>query len=269
MLLAGRARRNVPLYLFCHHKTGTNLLLNIFRDICKRKRWKMVTVRYYVKVPPDADVVLFQNSTIDPAFIDHPYRGVHMIRDPREVIVSGYFYHKKTNEKWCINQPVTLTDDGDSSPVPMFMQHIKGEWLDQYIDDLDGLSYQEKLNSMSQDEGLKFEISHMAKWTIRNMLAWDYSNSLIYETKMEDVRSDFDKTFLDIFEHFNFTQSEKKLALKLACRHDLRRASSKKIKENSHVRTNELFTWQKHLKKSHFDLLKSMCGENVLSILGY
>ena len=31
-----------------------------------------------------------------------PYRGSHFIRDPRDLIISGYYYHLRAAEAWCI-----------------------------------------------------------------------------------------------------------------------------------------------------------------------
>lgn len=44
-------------------------------------------------------------SSVSGNFLDldrfRDIRAVHMIRDPRDLIVSGYFYHKRAAEHWC------------------------------------------------------------------------------------------------------------------------------------------------------------------------
>lgn len=34
---------------------------------------------------------------------DYEYRGSHFIRDPRDLVVSGYYYHLWTREAWCMD----------------------------------------------------------------------------------------------------------------------------------------------------------------------
>jgi hypothetical protein len=265
----GRRKKDIPIYLFCHHKTGTNLLSRVFRDICLRERWSFVVEPYQVESPPDGDIVLFQNSTINPRLIKTPFFGIHMIRDPREVIVSGYFYHKKTHEPWCISKDFNQEGPPTGWPVPMFMQHKSKVWADNYISSLGGLSYREHLNQMSQEDGMTFEMKNLSSWTIRNMLDWQYDNPSILEIKMEDVRVDYDKAFSRMFDHLEFEPRRKRISMRCARYHDVGRMSPSQLKRTVHVRTKEVATWNDHFSDDHKMLFKELFGADCCSLLRY
>lgn len=81
----------------------------------------------------DADIYHVPNPPIPEELSDCSYRGLHLIRDPRDVILSGMHYHLRAPEKW-------LHD-----PEP----------------DYGGLSYQEKLNSLDGDGRLFLEMERL------------------------------------------------------------------------------------------------------------
>ena len=265
----GRVKREIPIYIFCHHKTGTNLLRKIFIDICARERWKFTSVRYLVDEPPDGDVVVFSHSNIDVENIKPPYVGVHMIRDPREVVVSGYLYHLRTDEPWCISKNFEMKGGRECFPVPEFRQHMNEEWKKNYLQMLGGMSYQEKLNSMPKDEGLEFEMKYYSSWTIGDMLAWKYDNPNVVEVKMEDASFDYDTLFSSIFSHLQFSENKIAEYMGIAGRHDLNRLGDKAVKKISHVRTRESKTWVSHLSKDNLNLFYKLYGNDVFSKLGY
>ena len=91
-----------PLYIFCYHKAGTVLLGNVFKDISQNFGWRFRAYRgKQNQQPRNCDIVLFCHSLVDFTNFHNDYIGIHIIRDPRDIIVSGYLYHKKTSEKWC------------------------------------------------------------------------------------------------------------------------------------------------------------------------
>lgn len=93
------------------------------------------------------------------------YKGLHIIRDPRDIIVSGCFYHQKSPEKWL---------------------HIKKSKFG-------GLTYQDKLNSYSSfDDQLIFEMENSSRKTIQDIKNWNYNNLRFIEIKYEDLIQDID-----------------------------------------------------------------------------
>lgn len=80
-----------------HHKTGTVWLLSIFKKICYS-----YSLNFYnglqSNLPEQFDVFFQTHSKFDLDSFDDEFRGIHLIRDPRDVVISGSFYHQKAIE---------------------------------------------------------------------------------------------------------------------------------------------------------------------------
>lgn len=97
-----------------------------------------------------------------------PYRGVHIIRDPRDIAVSAYFSHLHS--------------------------HSVKEWsaLEEY---------REKLRGMSKEEGLAAEIENrLAEFT--QIGTWDYGQPHVLEIKFEEMTTSNYDLIIRVFEHF-------------------------------------------------------------------
>lgn len=118
------------------------------------------------------------------------YRGVHIIRDPRDVMISGARYHLKAKEPWLL-EPRS---------------------------DLDGKSYQEFINGLPTfEDQVEFEMRHCGRWTTQEMLNWDYSNPSFYNVKYESLAVDYDLIeFKKLFEFLGFSGEQLDLALECA-----------------------------------------------------
>jgi hypothetical protein len=100
------------------------------------------------------------------------YRGFHVIRDPRDVIVSGYFSHRYSHR-------VNL----DTSP-----------WLYKFREHLARLP--------DLESGLLAEIEFSHAY-MTPMHAWNYENPHVLELRFEELTAEPTATFLRIFEFFN------------------------------------------------------------------
>ena len=89
-----------PLIVVCtHHKTGTVWMGNVFRAVRKQYKRKLFAGKQD-DLPPDADIFLQDHSKVDLDALrsrGRPVRCVHVIRDPRDVVMS------------CFMQSLTLT----------------------------------------------------------------------------------------------------------------------------------------------------------------
>ncbi len=92
--------------------------------------------------------------------------GFHVIRDPRDVIVSGYFSHRNSHPT-----------DG--------LPHLE--------------KHRQNLQSVSKEEGLFLEMEFSAQ-CLHNLASWNYNQDPILEVKMEDLTSRPYEGFLEIFE---------------------------------------------------------------------
>ncbi|NET16816.1 MAG: hypothetical protein F6K08_30385 [Okeania sp. SIO1H6] len=134
-----------------HHKTGTVWMSNIFYSIASYYDLRCYANRgnkSLICPSSNFDIFLQDHSFFDFDNLSN-YKGLHIIRDPRDVVVSGCFYHTKSLEKWL---------------------HIKREYFG-------GLTYQEKLNSYSSfDDKLIFEMENSSRNAIQDMKSWNYNN---------------------------------------------------------------------------------------------
>jgi hypothetical protein len=157
------------IYLSSHHKTGT-----YFANDLKKLVMKYDTKNIYIN-----DIWSHKANKIN---IDDPYvKIIHFIRHPYEIIMSGFFYHKKCNEEWCINMNKNTGAD-----------NINYNFM--------GLSYQQKLNSLNTEEGIHFEMEGRSYNTILDMYNskfYDYPFCL--NVKMEELIENFDETIQKIF----------------------------------------------------------------------
>jgi hypothetical protein len=172
------------------------------------------------------------------------FRGSHVIRDPRDVIVSGYFYHLWTREKWA-HEP------GGPS------------W--------GGLSYQAYLNSVDRHQGLLAEIEHCAATTLADMSAWDYTQPEFLELRYEDLIADELSSFTRLFEFYGFDEKAVAEGMAVVERHSIRSrppAPNPEGERPSHVRSGKSGQWREQFGPEHVARFKKLTGD-LLVRLGY
>ena len=158
-----------------HHKTGSVWMTNVFRKLSRRLGLDFQRVSSVSPVGPKGQWDIFFNSHSQ---FDLPgigkFRGLHVMRDPRDVIVSSTFYHSSSAEPWL---------------------HIKRKKFS-------GMTYQEKINSFSSfDDKLLFEMENSGGVTLRRMGEWDMADARFWNAKYEDLIVDAElKEFEKIFE---------------------------------------------------------------------
>jgi hypothetical protein len=205
---------------------------------------------------------------IDVSSIDRPFAGVHIIRDPRDVIISGYLYHIRCNEEWCINTNFDITPPIQFPVVPRSQEHKTEEWKRRYVASLGDLSYQENLKRMSQEDGILFEMQRYGSWTVEDMLRWDYSCSNVYEIKFETLMRHFDASFSCVFDHIGFTKHQTDLAGEIASVDDINKMTAKQISGHRHISSRDTSKWRRYFTDEVKDVFKSHFGD-ALQRLGY
>jgi len=261
--------RTVPILLFTHHKGGTVLLAKVFREISHECGWRFKShMGRRTELFEGVDTMLFGNALLDPTQLDVPHVGVHFVRDPRDVIVSGFLYHQRTAEEWCVNREFGTEPPIVFPQVPYSVEHRPEAWKADYLASLQGRSYQENLLSMSQTDGLLFEIEHYGAWTVDGMRAWSYDTESILEVKFEQVMENYDASFREIFEHLGFSGALLDSALSIAARHDLGRKSDREIEKMAHVSAKKTSKWREYFEEVHKQAFLERFGD-VLVKLGY
>lgn len=185
------------------------------------------------------------------------YKGSHFIRDPRDMIVSGYYYHLWTKEKWC-NDPVF--DWARLIAHPYFSQYIESDKEKYPLN----RSYKEYLNTLDKEKGFILEMIFMSQ-NFTKMGKWNYHNPLILELKYEEIVGNKAECFRRIFEQYNFHPKLIDRGVKIAKAFRL----EKKIKSDTGpTRNGKHGQWYKELSPLVKSLFINAHG-NLLIQLGY
>jgi len=153
-----------------HHKTGTVWMSTVFKAIARRLGANYVDFwSHYGRLDRvlKTPFILMNHNSI---FARHAselrredVRILHLIRDPRDVLISAMHYHKKADEPW----------------------------LHERISGSHESSYQQRLNSLAtMYEQYVFELENATGSTIEAMLDWQYDRPNCLEVRYEDLWSD-------------------------------------------------------------------------------
>lgn len=129
-----------------YHKTGTVWLLNVFSDIANDLGVTLINMPRE-ETPSGAlqnGTFYFQEQSLfASSFYQTDARGIRIIRDPRDVVISGARYHCKSEEAWL---------------------HVPQELFG-------GHSYHEEINAQpTLTDQLRFEMRNTGNTTIRQMV---------------------------------------------------------------------------------------------------
>jgi hypothetical protein len=240
---------DVPLHIGCelphlilvatHHKTGTVWMRKVFQTIAR-----VHSLRFHVNVqdslPANTDIFFQNASKFELGTLPRSYRGVHIVRDPRDVIVSACFYHQKAAEPWL---------------------HIPDPALD-------GKTYQQALNELpTLEDKLSFEMRHATRRVIDAMAAWNYQDRNFLEVKYEDLIVDVDLVlFHRIFQFLGFPGQVIPSVLAIALDQSL--FSGKSNSGRTHVRSGAAAQWPRYFETRHKAEFLGLFGD-VLVRLGY
>ena len=216
------------IYLSCYHKTGTYFLSDVKKIFEKYDKYNNYIL----------DCWSHQANKICKE--DKNTKIIHFIRNPYEIIVSGFLYHKTCKEKWAI--------DVNSKTA-----------ADNIRYNFNGLSYQEKLNSLDTEDGINFEMSGRSYNTIMDMYNCKCNNyDFCLNVEMEELYLDFDKTMQKMVEFIDYPK------LKLN-NDDYSFLNIKNNKKNENHVTNKKFVTNRHME--YFTKRNYIYFNNVFSTI--
>lgn len=253
-------RLRTPIYLMSHHKAGTVLVRNVFARVAQHLNLSFSRAYgYFDAVDDDSDIVLFEHSLLGPQALAGNYIGIHLRRDPRDVVASAYLYHQTTREDWCLAVPAHDGAGPIRHPlVPWFREHFPEDWKRAYLARLNGRSYQAILRDLDQEDGLLWEMENCSHWTISDMLAWGDGNDRTLEVTFEALMRDFDGTFRRMFRHAGFSDRLTEDLVQLAQAENLSRMSDADIARNPHISGRDTAKWERFFTprvQARFDAL--------------
>jgi len=230
-----------------HHKTGTVWMNRIFRRIAKALGVRFAAVRASIGLSPESAIVpsiLFNDHSnfVKCGWLleDPRCRIFHVIRDPRDVILSAAHYHRTAGESWLHKRKSAFR----------------------------GLSYQEQLNGLPDDQSrYLFEMRNSAGRVITDMRQWRYGMPNTIECKYEDLIIDIELELFDkVLRHLGLLSDDPETCYAIVRNNSLFGELGKK--EVRHVHSGQARQWQRLFNSELAVEFLALFGD-VLIRLGY
>ena len=175
------------------------------------------------------------------------FRISRFMRDPRDMVVSGYFYHLRGAEKWChIVDPVNRDWEIINGNVPKAIKP--------------GQSFYTFLNSVDCEEGMIAEIE-FRKNHFSSMLDWPLSEPRIKLFLYEDILGNERDVFEEIFLFYGLPWYKHKLAGLIAEMYSV----NKVFKPDKHIRNPEPGQWREYFSPK----VEYAFNEKYVNLLNY
>jgi len=176
-------------------------------------------------------------------------KGFHVIRDPRDMIISGYFSHRNSHH---------------TVDLPELEAHRK------------------KLLDASKDEGIFLEMEYSRELRrngidiglLSSLENWNYQQDNILEIKYEDLVTDPAGMYLKIFTFLGLIQSraDHPELLRILDQYSFENLSGGRSRgtenQQNHFRKGVSGDWKNHFSREHADLFKKEYAD-LLIRLGY
>ena len=236
------------LAYFGHHRAGSTWISRVTQDICAQSDLEVIVhhtagmfsgnLEKYRSTNPFDFLILLNADYTFIRYVD--VKGFHVVRDPRDIVVSGYFshYYSHPDEGW-----PRLTH------------------------------YRRYLKTLSKDEGLLKEMEFAAA-VLYDMISWEYDTPKILQLSFEDLIKDPVCHFTRIFCFLGIVPQK---ISEEALRNILDKHSFEKLSggrrpgredQAHHYRKGTPGDWQNHFTERHKDYFKKLYNPLLLK-LGY
>lgn len=178
------------------------------------------------------------------------FRLSRFIRDPRDLVVSGYFYHKRGAENWTTIEAPTAEDwYFANGVVPRAMRGTE-------------TSFARFLRAIPEEEGLLAELE-FRRHHLESMAAWPTRHRQIAIYRYEDIIGNEPRVFERLFDFYGFSRIERRLGDWFVRRYSLGRRSA-----DPHVRDPAPEQWRKHFTPRVKRVFDKQYGA-LVKLLGY
>lgn len=242
------------LLIGTHHKTGTVWFSKVFRALSREFGIPFRNLHYGKTddldwIPSNGRVFIANwSSLFSVELLDRQdVHIVHLIRDPRDVLLSGLSYHMRVGKD-------------------------REKFLHRERPELDGRSYQEHLHFLTDDESrLFFEMEMKHKKTLRQMRKWQYGRGNATEWRYENLIADTDcEAFRRLMKRMGFDGTDLDRACEIFWENSLfgGLASLPKDRSSVHVVSGAPYQWKTKLPKSVAQVYADKFNKDLIA-LGY
>jgi hypothetical protein len=228
------------LVFFGHHRSASTWILNILTTLGQELGLRVERYHEISKNPNrKLDIVIDVNARWEHRERFDDYLGLHVIRDPRDIVVSAYFSHKYS--------------------------HPSARWLEEQ---------RQRLQQVSQNEGIRLSIEFREK-QFQEMADWHYGgDDRIYETKYEIITRQTQHEFqqvMDFWGLFPHPIGERQVE-QILNRHRFEKKTAGRERGQEdvhhHYRKGIAGDWVNYFNQENKDFFKEKWG-SLLIKLGY
>jgi hypothetical protein len=177
-------------------------------------------------------------------------RVTRFVRDPRDLVVSGYFYHKRAAESWC---DIVAPSEEDWAVVNGTVPGVS----------LGRRSYAQYLNEVSLEKGLLAEVA-FRRHHFESMRRWDDEDPRIEVFRYEEILGNEAEVFDRIFRFFELPFSARQIGL-----HYVRKfRAGNRARRPGHIRDPRSGQWRDHFTPAVTAKFNQEYGD-LLDRLGY
>lgn len=233
---------------FGHHRSGSTWISKVCEAICAQLSLKFDRLHSPLQFDDDLekyirrknlDFIAYTNAHFKYVRQLHGLRGFHVVRDPRDVLVSSYYSHRYSHptQEW-----------------PALKKHRR------------------ILNQTGLIEGLLLQMEFM-RGVFYQMNSWEFDAENIQEIRFESMIDAPVPTFKAVFQHLGLLEMIGTDTLVQIvdenCFERLSKGRSRGEKDvRSHYRSGCAGDWREHFTSAHEDRFKELYGP-LLVKLGY